>query len=148
MKKMIVSVLGLIFLLGIYTAMNCALSAETVAHKADGDTEKERPATDTIVNLTAPENGFQLLQPTKIPKFTNEISNPPPVYIPTVVSGKTAIYNYTVEVAEFYQQILPFPFPKTRVLGYGGMAKDSISGVKLGFVRSAPGPSFEAARGI
>lgn len=146
--KLIVVVLGLIFILGAHIAMNSAVSAENVAYKADGETAKQGPAKGTLANLTVYENESQLLQPTKIPKFANEISNPPPVYIPTVVSGKTAIYNYTVEVAEFYQQILPFPFPKTRVLGYGGIAKDAISGAKIGFVRNAPGPSFEAVKGI
>jgi spore coat protein A, manganese oxidase len=141
----IVLVLGLIFLLGFHIAMNCALS--TVDHKADGDTAKKGLATDTLVK-TSSEIEPQMLEPIMIPKFTNEISNPPPVYIPTVVAGKTTVHNYTIEAAEFEQQILPPPFPKTKVLGYGGMAKDAISGVKLGFVRNAPGPSFEAVKGI
>lgn len=148
MKRIIVLVLGLFFLLGAHIAMNCALSAETVDHKADGDTAKKGPETDTLVEITSSEIASQMLEPNMIPKFANEISNPPPVYIPTIVAGKTTVHNYTIEAAEFEQQILPPPFPKTRVLGYGGMAKDAISGVKLGFVRNAPGPSFEAVKGI
>ena len=148
MKRILVLVMGLILLLGANIAISCALSAETVAQNTNDDTSKNGPASDTSVKMTSSEIASQLLDPIKIPKFANELSSPPPVYIPTVVAGKTTIYNYTIEVAEFEQQILPLPFAKTKVLGYGGMAKDAISGVKLGFVRNAPGPSFEAVKGI
>ncbi len=36
----------------------------------------------------------------------------------------------------------------TPVWGYGGLAKDAVTGKYLGYVLNSPGPSFEAVRGI
>lgn len=36
----------------------------------------------------------------------------------------------------------------TPVWGYGGVAEDAVTKTPLGYVRSSPGPSFEAVRGI
>jgi FtsP/CotA-like multicopper oxidase with cupredoxin domain len=64
-------------------------------------------------------------------------------------NGKVVRHEYTVTMTSFMQQILP---PSMHLLtpawGYGGMAKDALSGASLGYVRSTPGPSFEAVRGI
>ena len=79
-----------------------------------------------------------LLDPKTIPKYVNQLTAPPPVYTPEYTTV-TAEY-YTVDVTEFDQQILPLPFPKTKVWGYGG---NTVGG----YVGNAPGPTFEATRG-
>jgi len=93
-----------------------------------------------------------LLDPAIIPKFTNVLDAPPPVYVPTITNS-TGEY-YKVNVTEFWQQILPTVdalgnptgFGQTKVWGYGGLAKHAITGALLGYVRNAPGPTFEATR--
>jgi len=83
--------------------------------------------------------------------FENQLTSPPPVYAPKVVTcqGKVIRHEYTVAMASFTEQILP-PSMKlnTPVWGYGGTANDALTGVSLGFVQSSPGPIFEATRGI
>lgn len=92
------------------------------------------------------------LDPKTIPKFVNQLDGPPPVYVPTVVTdpvtGAVISHNYTINVTEFYEQILPAGFPATKVWGYGGVAKDAVTGAFLGYVRGSPAPSFAAVRGI
>jgi len=56
-------------------------------------------------------------------------------------------HEYTVDVSEFEQQILPHGFPKTTVWGYGGLVKDPDTGETVYF-RYTPAPTFEAIRGI
>ncbi len=91
------------------------------------------------------------IDPTTIPKFTTQLTGPPPVYVPNSASdpdtGEVS-HNYIVSMSEFYQQVLPSSYPKTKVWGYGGVAKDSVTGAALGFVRNSPAPSFEATRGV
>lgn len=92
-----------------------------------------------------------LLDPTLIPKFVNQLNGPPPVYEPTNVldaNGNIVKQTVTVDMTSFMQQVLPAPFPMTPVWGYGGQARDALTGVSLGYVRNQPGPSFEAIRGI
>ncbi len=92
-----------------------------------------------------------LLDPTTIPKYVNELTGAPPVYVPTVVTdarGNVVSHDYVVTMSAFYEQILPAGYPMTPVLGYGGIAKDAVTGEPLDFVRNAPGPTFEAVRGI
>jgi FtsP/CotA-like multicopper oxidase with cupredoxin domain len=92
-----------------------------------------------------------LLDPLTIPKFVNQLTGPPPVYVPKIIKdplGKGIAFEYTVTMDEKMQQILPPGFPMTSVWGYGGQAKDAVTGKKLGFVLNSPGPSFEAIRGI
>jgi len=95
-----------------------------------------------------------LLDPKTIPKYVNSLNThptsaeiaPPPAYVPEY-SMATADY-YTVDVTQFTQQILPtvtvagLPtgFGPTTVWGYGGSTA-------AGYVRNAPGPSFEVTRG-
>jgi FtsP/CotA-like multicopper oxidase with cupredoxin domain len=92
-----------------------------------------------------------LLDPLTIPKWVNQITGPPPVYVPRIIKdplGKGIAFQYTVTMDESIQQILPSGYPKTPVWGYGGQAKDAVTGKKLGYVLNSPGPSFEAIRGI
>lgn len=92
-----------------------------------------------------------LLDPLTIPKWVNQLEAPPPVYVPTAVTddyGRVVRHEYTVDITEFYQQILPPGFPPTKVWGYGGYVKDALTGESLGYVRNSPGPSFESERGM
>lgn len=90
------------------------------------------------------------LDPNTIPKFVNQLAVPP-VFAPTVVTdpstGHVVRHEYTVDVTEFYQQILPEGFPETKVWGYGGTVNDPLTGSPIRF-QSVPGPTFEAVRGI
>ncbi|MEK6987965.1 MAG: hypothetical protein AABX97_07720, partial [Candidatus Thermoplasmatota archaeon] len=98
----------------------------------------------------APAPAPGLLDPTTIPKYANELTGPPPVWEPTIAKrgGRVVAHEYEIEMAAFYQQILPPGFPMTPVWGYGGMARDALTGASLGYVRSSPGASFEAVRGV
>ena len=100
-----------------------------------------------------------LLDPLTIPMWVNQLQGPPPVYVPTNITdsqGKLIRQDYVVNVTEFYQQILPTVhadgsptgFGPTKVWGYGGVAKDALTGENLGFTRGTPGPTFEAIRGV
>lgn len=88
------------------------------------------------------------LDPTTIPKYINSLVTPP-VYEPTVITnnGKVIFHDYTVDLSEFNQQILPPGFPETTVWGYGGIVKDPQNGNPVYF-RNAPGATFEAIREI
>ena len=85
-----------------------------------------------------------------IPKYTDQLVIPP-VYVPKNIydcNGKMIRQEYTVTMSQFSQQILPSGYPKTVVFGYGGNAKDAVTGKYLGFVSNSPAPSFEAIRGV
>jgi spore coat protein A, manganese oxidase len=89
------------------------------------------------------------LDPNTVPKFVHPLVIPP-VYEPTVVEtngGDVIFHDYTVDVSEFNQQILPPTFPETTVWGYGGIVKDPQTGNPVYF-RNAPGATFEAIRRI
>ena len=93
----------------------------------------------------------EILAPSMIPKFMNQLTAPPPVWEPTVVTdddGQVLSHEYRIEMTGFYQQILPPPFPMTPVWGYAGYAKDAVTTTSLGFVRSSPGATFSATHGI
>jgi spore coat protein A len=101
----------------------------------------------------------ELLDPSTIPKFTNQLAGPPPVYTPTWIpnpNGPGVAMYYEVTMDESSQQILPTVdengdptgFGPTDVWGYGGQARDAMIGKPLGYVLNSPGPSFEAIRGI
>jgi FtsP/CotA-like multicopper oxidase with cupredoxin domain len=96
------------------------------------------------------------LDPLSIPKYVDQLVIPP-VYVPTyVVEGGRLIQTYQVDMTEFYQQILPTTdasgnptgFAPTKVWGYGGNAKDPLTGQLLGYFRNSPASTFEAIRGI
>lgn len=101
---------------------------------------------------------FDPSDPLTIPKWVNQISGAPPVYVPTDVydDGDLVQQEYIVNVTEFDQQILPTldafgnptGFGTTKVWGYGGVAKDAVTGQYMGYVRNSPGPTFEAIRGV
>ena len=107
-------------------------------------------ATNGGQSLMAPV-AQDLLDPLTIPKWVNQLTGPPPVWEPTVVTdegGEVESHDYTVEMKAFTQQILPAPFPATTVWGYAGYATDSLTGEPLGYIMNSPGASFEATRGI
>jgi len=90
------------------------------------------------------------LDPLSIPQFVNQLTGPPPVYVPDTNE------NYSVSMVAFDQQILPeMIFPggagaenrTTRVWGYNGTAKDAVTGTLLGYVANSPGPSFNVSKG-
>ncbi|HHU72832.1 MAG TPA: multicopper oxidase domain-containing protein, partial [Clostridiales bacterium] len=56
-------------------------------------------------------------------------------------------HYYTIDISEFYQQILPPGLPRTKVWGYGGFIKDEKTG-RAKYSRSSPGATFEAVRGV
>jgi FtsP/CotA-like multicopper oxidase with cupredoxin domain len=91
-----------------------------------------------------------ILPPTRIPKYVNQLVIPP-VYEPAIITdpktGEVLRHEYTVDVSQFEQQILPPRFPKTTVWGYGGMIKDPETGESVYF-QNSPGATFEAVRGI
>jgi hypothetical protein len=75
------------------------------------------------------------IDPSTIPKFVDQLVIPP-VYVPQYTydySTKQVIQKYTVDMTEFYEQILPTAnaqgnptgFGQTKVWGYGGIAKDA-----------------------
>jgi len=92
------------------------------------------------------------LNPLSIPKYVNQLTGPPPVWIPKevrdVTSGDIIGQNYSIEMTESVQQILPSPLPKTPIWCYAGEAMDAVSGEPLGYVKSSPAASFEATKGI
>lgn len=88
------------------------------------------------------------LDPTTIPKYVNQLTIPA-TYVPKVIKqyGKVIRHEYTVDVMEFKQQILPPGFPKTTQLGYGGWVQ--LPGCsKPVFQRSVPGATFEMIRDV
>ena len=92
------------------------------------------------------------LDPNDIPKYVNQLPKPP-VYKPCIsrkwskFGHRKIKHSYTIDISEFYQQILPLGFPQTKVWGYGGLIKDERTG-RTKYSRSAPGATFEAIRGV
>ena len=109
--------------------------------------------------MLVPTVKADLLAPSDIPKFTNQLTGPPPVYTPTMIknpNGPGVAMYYEITMDESSQQVLPTVdengdptgFGTTDVWGYGGNAHDAMTGKPLGYVLNSPGPSFEAVRGI
>jgi spore coat protein A len=101
----------------------------------------------------------QLLDPKTIPKFVNQLDQPPTIYVPNNItdsSGNLIRQEYTVKVSQFTQQILPTVtydgsptgFGATTVWGYEGEAKNGVTGENLGIVASTPGSTFESIQNI
>jgi spore coat protein A len=101
----------------------------------------------------------QLLDPSVIPKFVNQLDQPPPIFMPTNItdnSNNLIRQEYTVKVSQFSQQILPTTtedgkptgFGSTTVWGYEGEAENAITHEDLGSVASTPGSTFEAIQGV
>jgi spore coat protein A, manganese oxidase len=100
-----------------------------------------------------------IIDPLSIPKWTNQLDSRIPAYTLTNVtdsSGNVIRQECTVSVSQFNEQMLPTvdasgnptEYGSTKVWGYGGETYDPVTGQNLGFVASAPGPTFEATRGI
>lgn len=99
-----------------------------------------------------------LLDPKAIPKFINQLSGAPPFYKPTIATdpttGAVLRHEYTIDMTEFHQQILPpainpvtgVNYPTTKVWGYGGTVT-LPNGTDV-HISNSPGPSFEAVRGV
>jgi FtsP/CotA-like multicopper oxidase with cupredoxin domain len=101
----------------------------------------------------------QILDPSAIPQFVNQLTQPPTVFAPTNVtdkSGNLIRQEYTVNVSEFTQQILPTTtaegeptgFGRTTVWGYEGEAMNAVTGEAMGVVASTPGSTFQAIQGV
>lgn len=100
-----------------------------------------------------------ILDPTAIPKWTNQLFQNPPVYVPTNItdsSGKVIRQEYVVSIRQFRQQILPTldssgnptGFGASTVWGFEGQAREAVTGGSMGLVASTPGGTFEAIRGV
>lgn len=92
----------------------------------------------------------ETLNPKCIPKYVDELPIPPvykPVVVKDPVTGEAISRNYTIDMAQFSQQILPDKFPETTVWGYGGNIEDPNTGETVCY-RGTPGPTFEEVRGI
>lgn len=88
------------------------------------------------------------LDPLTIPKFVTPLPRPQsfaPTVVTDPVTGQVA-HAYSVDVAQFSAQVLPNGFPATTLWGYGGNVLNPDGTV--GYARSAPGPTFEAVKGI
>lgn len=88
------------------------------------------------------------LDPLTVPKFISPLPIPA-TFAPTVVvdpaTGQTT-HDYTVDVTQFTQQILPAGFPATTVWGYGGNVVNANGTVS--YMHTSPGPTFAAVKGI
>ena len=70
---------------------------------------------------------MQKLNPSRIPKFKNDLEKLP-IFIQSLYKREDKInYHYSVDACEFYQQMLPQGFNKTKVWGFAGLCKDSNS---------------------
>ncbi len=91
------------------------------------------------------------LDPRTIPKYVSQLIIPP-VYTPTLVvdptTGAVVQQDYSVDMVQFSQQILPTGFPTTQVWGYAGMAYDPLTGQQLGYIEHSPSATFETVRGV
>ncbi|MGV8983797.1 multicopper oxidase family protein [Clostridium sp.] len=91
------------------------------------------------------------LNPVLIPKYVDQLVIPPK-YVPTIIknptTGEIISHNYIIYMSQFNQQILPSSFPMTTVWGYGGTVFSRLTGILIHKFQHAPGPTFEAVRGI
>ena len=112
-----------------------------------------------VFTLQVHSQSIGLLDPTSIPKWVNQLDGPMPVYVPANITdnnGNVIRQDYVVNITQFYQQILPTAdsngnptgFGPTQVWGYGGPAKNPVTGQYLGYVASTPGLTLEAMRNL
>jgi FtsP/CotA-like multicopper oxidase with cupredoxin domain len=95
-----------------------------------------------MVQVSTPVMAAGPSDPTTIPKYENQLTGPPPVYV------SDSPNSYTVKMAQFQQQILPPSMGlMTTTWGYGGHAKDAVTGQDLGVIQNSPGPTFETVKG-
>ena len=95
------------------------------------------------------------LDPKTIPKFTNQLLGPPPVWNYTVEgSGSNINHTYTIEMKQTTQQILPTLDAKGKQTGFGPTTVWAYAGDVIGLgglpvhYEGTPGATFEATRGI
>ena len=87
------------------------------------------------------------LKPSFIPKFKNKLEKLP-VFAPSFFKREGEInHHYSVDACEFYQQILPEGFNKTKVWGFAGLCKDEKN-KKIKYIKHSPGPTFEVDRNV
>ncbi len=87
------------------------------------------------------------LNPSFIPKFKNKLEKLP-VFEPSFFKREDKInHHYSVDACEFYQQLLPEGFNKTKVWGFAGFCRDEKN-KKIKYVKHSPGPTFEVERDI
>jgi spore coat protein A len=96
--------------------------------------------------LSAPPVAPGIMDPTTIPMYVNQLTAPPPVHVPVGYIGDAEYYQ--VDMSQFQQQVLPPGLPPTTVWGYGGLAKDALTGDFLGYIRNSPSATFEATRDV
>ena len=86
------------------------------------------------------------LNPSFIPKFKNELEKLP--FLRQLFLKEDKInHHYSIDACEFYQQMLPEGFNKTKVWGFAGLCKDEKN-KKIKYVKHSPGPTFEVDRNI
>jgi len=115
-------------------------------------------STSLLINAAPPAVAGPTLNPQTIPQFVNQLITPP-IYKPTNVTnvnGTTIRQDYTIDMTETTEQILPTVdalgnptgFGPTKVWAYGGIVtKNPITGLP-GYFRYSPAATFEAIRGI
>jgi spore coat protein A, manganese oxidase len=98
------------------------------------------------------------LDPDTIPKYVDQLVIPP-VYVPKYTYDcKTDQWTqeYKVTMSQFSEQILPTidaqgnptGFGQSTVWGYGGNAKDAITGKYLGYFQFSPSCTFDTTVGV
>jgi hypothetical protein len=116
----------------------------------------------SIFSLALPVNAqitdVPTLDPSTIPKYVDQLVIPPE-YVPTYTfDRKTCQWTqeYKITMSQFTEQILPTKdaqgnptgFAKTKVWGYGGNAKDAVTGKFLGFFQFSPSCTFDTTKGV
>lgn len=87
------------------------------------------------------------LNPSFIPKFKNQLEKLP-VFVPSLFKREDKInHHYTIDACEFYQQILPEGFNKTKVWGFAGLCEDTKS-KKVKYIKYSPGPTIEVESNV
>ncbi|NLT15297.1 MAG: hypothetical protein GXY05_13255 [Clostridiales bacterium] len=120
-----------------------AVQPENPESPAAGHTAETIPDV-TPIGLTQPPVSAELLDPTFIPKFVNQLVKPPVCHPVSCVDDE---YVYAIDIIQFKQQILPEGFPETTVWGYGGNVMDEETYL-FRYDKSTPGATFEAVRNM
>ena len=83
------------------------------------------------------------LAPADVVKYQTSLLIPPAMPMAGKINNKMGknVDYYEISMKEFYQQILPFPWPATKVWGYGAVASASKKGLLL---HNAPSLTIEA----
>ena len=131
-----------------YVAVGVPIAAFVALAVACGAESGGEAVSTTEQALGEPSPDEVPLDPTIVPKFTNDL-NVPEVWTPTpVTSGGVVVQNnYTLSVVQTSSQMLPAPFPATTVLGYSGSAHPKGS-TTSSTISVTPGAVFENVVGI